>query len=241
MIGCRCQVCRSDDARDKRLRTAALVSIGNTNIAIDCGPDFRQQMLHAGIEHLDAIIITHEHNDHVIGLDDVRPFNFLQRRDMPVYATTSVGKELETRFAYVFNENPYPGAPRITLIPINKDQVFEIKGIPIRPIEVMHGSLPILGFRISDFAYLTDVLTISEEERSKLDGVDTLVLNALHHEPHATHLNLEQALAMISRLNPRRTFLTHMSHRIGLHAEVNRILPSGVALAHDDMHFYCNL
>lgn len=241
MIGCQCPVCKSDDPRDKRLRTAALVSVGDTNIAIDCGPDFRQQMLRTGIDHLDAIIITHEHNDHVIGLDDVRPFNFLQRRDMPVYATSRVGKELETRFAYVFHENPYPGAPRIKLFPITKDQVFEIRGIPVQPIEVMHGSLPILGYRIGDFAYLTDVLTIPEEESPKLDGVDTLVLNALHHEPHSTHLNLEQALAMVSRLKPRRTFLIHMSHRIGLHTEVNRYLPPGVALAHDDLHFYCNL
>lgn len=235
MIGCQCKVCTSADPRDKRLRTAALVSVNGINLAIDCGPDFRQQMLRANIHSLNGILVTHEHNDHVIGLDDVRPFNFLQKRDMPVFATDNVAAELKQRFAYAFDENPYPGAPMIKIHPITKEKSFEAAGVPVQPIGILHGKLPILGFRIGRFAYLTDVRYISPEELPKLSGIDTLVLNALHHTPHPTHLNLEQALALIHQIGPRKAFLTHMSHHIGLHAEVSAQLPIGVELAYDGL------
>lgn len=238
VIGCDCSVCASTDPRDKRLRTAALLSVAGKQIAIDCGPDFRAQMLSAGLSQLDAILITHQHNDHIIGLDDVRPFNFQNGTDMPVYCTGEVGEELQQRFAYVFaSQNRYPGAPQVKLHRICKDEPFEVAGLPFTPIEVMHGQLPVLGFRYADFAYLTDVRTIAESERSKLKGIDTLVLSALHHSPHHAHLTLEQALAMIEELCPKRAFLVHASHRMGLQAEVNAALPEGVQLGWDGLSF----
>ena len=235
VIGCDCLVCRSDDPRDKRLRTAALLQAGGQHIAIDCGPDFRQQILRTGIHSLDAILLTHEHNDHIIGLDDVRPFNFMNWSDMPVYATGRVLSELRRRFAYVFDEHPYPGAPMIQLREISKEHPFSVGGLRVTPVEVMHGRLPVLGFRVGAFAYLTDVRTISEAEMEKLYDLDVLVLSALHHREHHSHLNLEQALALIERLQPQRAYLTHMSHRMGRHAEINPTLPSGVELGYDGL------
>ncbi|WP_353480880.1 MBL fold metallo-hydrolase [Haliscomenobacter sp.] len=225
------------DLRDKRLRTAALLQWADTAVAIDCGPDFRQQMLAANAQHLDAIVMTHEHNDHIIGLDDVRPFNFKQGGDMPVFASEKVQKELKTRFAYVFTEGDkrYPGAPMVSLISIDKNTVFNIKGLTFVPIEVMHGKLPILGFRIGDFAYLTDVLAIEETEIHKLQNLHTLVVNALHHTEHYSHLNLTGALALIEQLKPKHSYLTHMSHRMGKHAEINKTLPDGVELGYDGL------
>ena len=225
------------DLRDKRLRTAALLQWGTTAIAIDCGPDFRQQMLAANVQHLDAIVMTHEHNDHIIGLDDVRPFNFKQGGEMPVFASEKVQKELKTRFAYVFTDGDkrYPGAPMVSLISIEKNTVFNIKGLSFKPIEIMHGKLPILGFRIGNFAYLTDVLHIEEAEMHKLRNLHTLVVNALHHTEHHSHLNLTGALDLIDQLKPERSYLTHMSHRMGKHAEVNATLPDGVELGYDGL------
>jgi phosphoribosyl 1,2-cyclic phosphate phosphodiesterase len=214
-----------------------MVRVGSATLVIDCGPDFRQQMLREEVSSLDAILITHEHNDHVIGLDDVRPFNFLQRRDMPVFATPRVALELRQRFAYAFSHEPYPGAPMINLEPIANNEPFFAAGIPIIPVEVMHGSLPVLGFRIGDFTYLTDVRAMSEEEIDKIKGCHTLILNALHHEPHYTHLNLEQALELIEIINPQRAFLTHMSHHMGRHAAVSELLPPNVFLGYDGLTF----
>jgi phosphoribosyl 1,2-cyclic phosphate phosphodiesterase len=213
--------------------------LGSTSVAIDCGPDFRQQMLAARVQHLDAIVMTHEHNDHIVGLDDVRPYNFKQGGDMPVFATEKVQKELRTRFAYVFAEGHkrYPGAPMVSLIQIDKKTVFTIKEISFTPIEVMHGKLPILGFRIGDFAYLTDVLLVEEPEVYKLQNLHTLVVNALHHTEHYSHLNLEGALDLIQTLKPQRSFLTHMSHRMGKHAAINKTLPFGVELGYDGLQF----
>ncbi len=235
VIGCDCIVCRSGDPRDKRLRTAALLQAGGRNIAIDCGPDFRQQMLRVGVHTLDAILLTHEHNDHIIGMDDVRPFNFMNWTDMPVYATGRVGSELRRRFAYVFEENPYPGAPMIQLQEISKEHPFPVGELTVIPVEVMHGRLPVLGFRIGPFAYVTDVRTISEAEQEKLHGLDVLVISALHHREHHSHLNLEQALELIARLQPRRAYLTHMSHRMGRHAEISPTLPKNVELGYDGL------
>ncbi|HMQ60729.1 MAG TPA: MBL fold metallo-hydrolase [Flavilitoribacter sp.] len=235
VIGCDCEVCLSTDERDKRLRTSALLQSGDHNFVIDCGPDFRQQMLRAGVRTLDAILLTHEHNDHVIGMDDVRPFNFSMGKDMPIYAAQRVEAELKKRFAYVFDSNPYPGAPRLQLRPISKDQRFEIEGVVFQPVEVCHGQLSVLGFRVGDFAYLTDMSGIAEAELQKLSGVRTLVVNALHHKPHYSHFNLEQAIDFIGRVGPGQAYLTHISHRMGKYGEV--ILPPGIALAYDGLSF----
>ena len=235
VIACDCAACQSDDLRDKRLRTSILVSHNNTNIVVDAGPDFRQQMLRANVKDIDAVLITHEHNDHIIGLDDVRPFNFRQEKNMRVYATEQVQKDLKHRFEYIFKENPYPGAPRLELHTINKADSFEVDGIPIIPIETLHGELPVLGFRFGDFTYLTDAKTFSKEEFEKIKGTKILVLSALHHHPHHSHLSLTEALEIIELLQPETAYLTHISHRMGKTSEVEQILPSNVSFAYDGL------
>lgn len=237
VIGCHCEVCRSDDPHDQRLRTSALLQIGNCHIVIDCGPDFRQQMLRVGVEHLHAILITHEHNDHVMGMDDVRPFNFMQKRDMPIFSTAQVAKELRARFAYAFEANPYPGAPRLMLHEINAQTPFYIEDIEIQPIEVQHGQLSVLGFRIGRFVYITDMKHIAPSELWKLAECDTLVINALNQQGHHSHMGLNEALDFIQQVKPRQAFITHISHTMGRHAQVSRLLPEGVALAWDGLCF----
>ncbi|MEN0005950.1 MAG: MBL fold metallo-hydrolase [Bacteroidota bacterium] len=226
--------------RDKRLRTSILFQSDTTAIAVDSGPDFRQQMLRANIQHLDAILMTHEHNDHIIGLDDVRPFNFMNRTDMPVYATARVSTALQERFAYIFAAQRYPGAPMVKLEEIHAQQSLQIGDFTIQPIEVLHGRLPVLGYRVGDFAYITDMKTISDAEFEKLQGVATLVVNALHHSMHHSHLNLEEALAFVERLQPKQAYLTHISHRMGLHAMVQPKLPPNVQLAYDGLEIFVN-
>jgi len=210
-----------------------LIQANGKNIVIDAGPDFRQQMLRAGVSHLDAVILTHEHNDHIIGIDDVRPFNFRQKQDIPVYASERVQAELKKRFEYIFAENKYPGTPSLQLHTISKNQPFEIEGIPILPIEVIHGRLPVLGFRFGDFTYITDARTIDDFEKEKIKGTKVLIINALHYFEHYSHLNVEQALELINELQPEKTYITHVSHYMGLAAEVNKILPDNVELAYD--------
>lgn len=236
VVGCSCEVCRSSDPRDKRLRTAAMLAVEGKHLVIDIGPDFRQQMLRAAPPRLDGILITHEHNDHVVGLDDVRPFNYIQREDMPVYCTAPVGAELKRRFSYAFDEDPYPGAPVIRFHTIQKEVPFEAAGVAVTPIGILHGTLPILGFRVHDVAYLTDVRYIEEEELLKLQNLDVLVISALFHSPeHHSHLTVPQALSLIERIGPRRAYLTHMSHRVGLHRELAAMLPAGVMPAYDGL------
>ncbi|MBX2871954.1 MAG: MBL fold metallo-hydrolase [Saprospiraceae bacterium] len=234
IIGCDCPVCQSTNPKDNRLRTSALLQVGDQQVSIDCGPDFRQQMLRAKVSHLDGLLFTHAHNDHIIGLDDVRPFNFRQKKDMPVYATVEVQQALTKRFDYVFEPNPYPGAPMVVLKTI-ENRPFEIEGIPIQPVQFLHGKLFVLGFRIGNLAYLTDMKTISTEEKAKLRNLKTLVINALHYKAHHSHLNLEEALALIEELAPEKAYLTHVSHRMGLYDEVNPTLPAGVELAYDGL------
>ena len=235
VIGCDCEVCTSTNPKDNRLRCSMMISTEETNLAIDCGPDFRQQMMRTGISRLDAVLLTHQHNDHIIGMDDVRPFNFRSRKNMSVYATTSVQSELKERFAYIFAKDPYPGAPRLELITIDKTTPFQINDIKVQPIEVMHGYMPVLGFRFDNFTYITDAKTITDEEFSKLGGTEIMVLNALHHRKHHSHLNLEEALEWIERIAPKKAYLLHISHLMGKHDEVNNQLPENVELAYDGL------
>jgi phosphoribosyl 1,2-cyclic phosphate phosphodiesterase len=211
------------------------LKIKDLSLVVDCGPDFRQQMLRESIRSLDAILITHEHNDHVIGLDDVRPFNFMSGRNMEVYATGQVQDQLRQRFSYVFAINAYPGAPRIQFQTLDPKLPFQVGGVEILPVQYWHGRLPVLGFRIEDFAYLTDFKSIEPEELDKVKGLHTLIISALHHKPHHSHLNLEEALAMVRKIGPKRAFFTHMSHRMGFHQEIEKSLPEGVHLAFDGL------
>lgn len=235
VIGCDCEVCSSKDPKDKRLRSSVMVSKNNKNILVDIGPDFRQQILNNNIKDLHAIVLTHEHNDHIIGLDDVRPFNFLYRKNMPIYCVGRVAKDLKIRFAYIFNHNPYPGSPRVEINLINEYDSFEVEGLDIMPIEVFHGKLSVLGFRFDDFTYITDAKTFPEASIEKIKGSKILVLNALHHNEHHSHLNLEQALEFINFIHPEKAYLVHISHNMGLHKVVNNKLPKNVSLAHDGL------
>ena len=217
------------------MRTSIFLESSDSKILIDCGPDLRQQMLRAGVKSLDAVVLTHEHNDHIIGLDDIRPFNFMQKKEMNVFASDRVAHELMRRFSYVFADKRYPGAPMVHLKKIDKSTPFEINTVPILPIEAQHGSIPVLGFRINNFTYLTDVKTITDTELEKVKGTEYLVLNALHQKPHFSHLSLQEALDLIKILQPKQAYLTHISHRMGLHEEVSKLLPENVSLAYDGL------
>ncbi|MEZ0607926.1 MBL fold metallo-hydrolase [Fibrella sp. WM1] len=234
LIGCQCPVCRSVDFRDKRLRTSVHIAVAGKSFVIDTGPDFRQQVLRLGLLTLDAVLFTHEHKDHTAGLDEVRAYNFRSGQDMPIYARESVLQQLEREFAYIFAEFRYPGVPRIITNMI-RNEPFEVQGVPITPIEVMHHKLPVFGFRIGDFTYLTDLNYISDDELAKVRGTRVLVLDALRHEPHLSHFTLSEALALVERIQPERTYLTHISHQMGLHREVNQSLPAGVRLGYDGL------
>ena len=235
VIGCRCAVCRSTDPRDNRLRTAAMFEVGDVRIAVDMGPDFRQQMLRAGIDDVRAVLITHEHNDHVSGLDDLRPINFLHNRDIPVYGLSRVLDDIRGRFAYAFDDAYiYPGKPRVITRTV-EDSAFTVENVTVTPLPADHGGLPVLGYRIGSAAYLTDVKTLPPATLDRLEGLDVLVLNALRRRPHPTHLNIDEACALAERLRPRRCILTHISHDMGLHADVSGSLPAGVELGFDGL------
>lgn len=235
VISCDCDVCRSTDPKDNRLRTSILFSWDNLNVVIDAGPDFRQQMLRNKVKQLDAILITHEHNDHMIGLDDIRPFNFINKAEILVFAQPRVQEDLQKRFAYVFKENPYPGAPSIRFSTIENNRNIDIQGHEFIPIKVDHGGLEIFGFRVGDFAYITDAKRVEEEEIEKLKGVKKLVVNALHRRPHHSHFNLEEAIEFINEVNPQEAYLTHISHRMGSHQETSLELPDHIYLAYDGL------
>ncbi|WP_128544853.1 MBL fold metallo-hydrolase [Larkinella soli] len=234
LIGCECEVCRSVDFRDKRLRTSVHLQVGGKSIVIDTGPDFRQQVLREGIRHLDAVVFTHEHKDHTAGLDEVRAYNFRQGIDIPVYARHRVLNQLQTEFAYIFAEKRYPGIPRLRLHEISGEP-FDVEGVRFTPIDVLHHRLPVYGFRIHDFTYLTDLNFIPESEVEKIAGTRILVLDALQREPHLSHFTLREAIAVAERFRAERTYLVHISHKLGLHREVEKELPPSIRLGYDGL------
>lgn len=234
VIACRCAVCMSLDYRDKRLRTSVLIEQHNTSFVIDTGPDFRQQMLRERVTKLDAVVFTHSHKDHTAGLDDVRAFNHLQQRDMPVYGDPYVLEALKKEFSYVFSEHKYPGIPSLELHEVS-NKAFVIGDATLTPIEVMHYKLPVFGYRIQDFTYITDANYISEEEKAKIKGSKVIVLNALHKETHISHFNLEQAIALLTELKPEKAYLIHLGHRMGLHSDVSKELPDFIEIAYDGL------
>jgi phosphoribosyl 1,2-cyclic phosphate phosphodiesterase len=235
-IGCRCDVCTSSDKRDIRFRASVLVETEGKRILIDCGPDFRMQVLKAletdYFTDLQAVLLTHEHYDHVGGLDDLR--TFCRTGALSVYAEDYVAKTIHNRISYVFEAHKYLGVPNLLLIPI-ENKPFSVSGIEIIPIRLMHGNLPIFGYRIENFAYLTDLKTIPEEEFEKLKDIHTLVINALRHQEHIAHQNVESALSMIEKIKPKQAYLTHMSHHFGLHSAMERMLPENVFIAYDGL------
>lgn len=234
VIACRCEVCTSVDYRNKRLRSSVLVKTDRFQAVIDTGPDFRQQMLRERVDHLDAALFTHAHKDHTAGLDDIRSFNFLQKTEIPAFGQQNTLDQLKTEFAYVFAEKKYPGIPRISLNTIDKEP-FELKGVQVTPIEVMHHKLPVLGFRIGGFTYITDANFIEPSEKKKILNSDVLVINALQKAEHISHFTLDEALALIKEVKPQKAYLTHISHKLGLHAEVSKELPENVFLAYDGL------
>lgn len=240
IIGSNHPVCLSKDPKDKRLRSSVLIQWENFNYVIDCGPDFRQQMLKTGCRHLDGVLFTHEHADHTAGLDDIRPF-FFRQGDIPIFATESVLANLTARFGYIFDsENKYPGAPAVKVHTIDKNHNFSIGNKEVIPIEVMHNRLPVMGYRIGNFSYLTDVKYIQEEQLEKIKNSEVLVVNALRIEPHPTHLNLEEALELVASLKPKKAYFTHISHLLGFHDQVSERLPENVYLAYDNLQINTN-
>ena len=235
VIACDCKVCNSSNVCDKRLRTSAMITIEGINYIIDSGPDFRQQMLREKVQDIRAILFTHEHKDHIAGMDDVRAFNFKHKKNIDVYCDLNVQKALIREYPYVFSDIKYPGVPEVKVNQISVDQSFKIDGNLFTPIEVMHYKLPVLGFRIGNLTYITDAKTIAENEIKKVKGSKVLVVNALRISEHISHFNLEQALSFIKKINPERAYLTHISHLLGKHEEVTKLLPDNVFLAYDGL------
>ncbi|MES2590013.1 MAG: MBL fold metallo-hydrolase [Bacteroidota bacterium] len=237
LIACECHVCKSTDSKDKRLRCALLISDSGENFVIDSGPDFRQQMLRESVKSLSGILFTHEHKDHLAGLDDVRAFNHKDKKPMEIYCDTNVQTALQREFHYVFQENSYPGIPKLNINIINKNKFTLPNGLEIQPIEALHYKLPVLGFRFNNFTYLTDAKTVSEEEREKIRGSKTLIINCLHEYEHVSHFNLKEVLEFIEDVKPEKTYLTHISHYFGTHEEITKKLPANVFPAYDGLSF----
>ncbi len=236
VIGCQCKVCRSRNPKDNRLRTSALVEWGSYKYVIDCGPDFRMQMLREGISDIDGILFTHEHSDHTAGLDDIRPIFFQKNKPIPIFALQRVLSDLSKRYGYIFTkEHKYPGAPDVAENVIEAGKVFFISDKEVLPLHILHGKLPILGYKIGKFAYITDAKYIDKNTLNALQNLDLLIINALHHREHQTHLNLQEALALIEQLHPKKAVLIHVSHYMGLYDEVQKTLPKNVVLAYDGM------
>lgn len=235
VIACQCEVCKSGDPRDNRLRCSVLLETAEENYVIDAGPDFRQQMLREGVRTLRGVLFTHEHKDHIAGLDDVRAFNFLEDRDMEIYCSPRVEEALRREYGYAFDGNPYPGIPQLNINTIGNQPFFLPDKTQVIPVEVMHYKLPVTAFRMGDFAYITDAKTIDAEETEKLKGVKVLIINALRREPHLSHFNEEEALRQIDIIQPEIAYLTHISHLYGKHADIEKLLPPNVRVAYDGL------
>ena len=234
VIACDCKVCKSENPKDSRLRTSILIEENNQTIVIDTGPDFRQQMLRENVQKLDAIVFTHQHKDHVAGMDDIRAFNYKFKKDMDIYCTAEVEEALIREFPYVFSAYKYPGVPEIKVHNI-KNEPFIINGVELIPIEGLHYKLPVFGYRIKDFVYLTDVSFVSEREKEKMKGAEVIVLDALRKTPHISHFTMEQAVELLEELKPKQGYLIHISHLMGLHNEVVKELPNFIKPAHDGL------
>ena len=235
VIACPCPVCHSNDPHDKRLRSSLLIETDTANVVIDSGPDFRQQMLRENVLHLDAIVFTHEHKYHIAGMDDIRAYNFIQKKSMDIYAEPRVQHALKREFSYVFAEYKYPGIPQVTLHTIENNHNFHINGLEFTPIRVYHYRLPIFGFRFGDVTYITDAKYIPAAEMEKIKGTRFLILNALRKKKHLTHFTLEEALEVVRLIRPEKAYFTHISHQMGFHREVQAELPENVFLAYDGL------
>ncbi len=234
VIACDCNVCASSNPLDKRLRSSALIITNCNTISIDAGPDFRQQMLRENVKRLDAILITHDHKDHIGGLDDIRAYNWILQKPMDIYASEEALKRIRIEFAYAFHEDKYPGVPEINLKTIG-NHPFTINDDTIIPIRALHGNLPVLGFRVGNVSYLTDASLIEDKEKEKMRGCKAIIINGLRKLKHHSHFNLEEAVALLKDLNPEKGYITHISHQLGLHEEVNRELPAGIELGYDGL------
>ncbi|HEX2936852.1 MAG TPA: MBL fold metallo-hydrolase [Bacteroidales bacterium] len=236
VIACPCEVCHSTNPKDSRLRTSLLIEINDIHIVIDSGPDFRQQMLNADVKTLDAILFTHEHRDHIAGLDDVRAYNYIQQQPMDVYAEERVQNAIMNEFDYIFAEHKYPGIPQVNMHKIDKHP-FEVQGIAVVPIRVMHMRLPVLGFRIGDLTYITDANFISDEEKHKIRGSKVIIITGLRKQKHISHFSLSEAVELLEEFKPEKGYITHISHQMGFHNEVQAELPPNIALAYDNLTF----
>lgn len=234
MIACECEVCTSTDKKDYRLRSSILVESENTKLVVDTGPDFRYQMLREHVRHLDAIVFTHPHKDHLAGLDDIRAFNYITKQPIDVYADSLTEEAVRRDFYYAFSDTKYPGIPELNLNTITLDP-FIVGDIPITPILVWHMKMPVMGFRFGKFTYITDANRIDEESKEKIRGSEVLVLNALRREKHISHFNLEEAINMVQELKVPTAYFTHISHQLGRHQEVEKELPKGIHLAYDGL------
>ena len=239
VIACDCEVCLSSNKKDNRLRSSVMIEVDNINLVIDTGPDFRQQMLREKVEKVDAVLFTHHHKDHVAGMDDIRAFNYRWKKDMQLYCTKPTQEALKREFPYVFSEIKYPGIPEVK-INIIKNEPFKIQDTTVIPIKAQHYMMPVFGFRINNFVYLTDVSAISELEKEKMEGADLIILDALRKKEHISHFNLQQALALLEELKPKKALLIHISHYMGLHDEVNNELPNHIKLAYDGQQIILN-
>ena len=235
VIACPCRVCHSGDPRDQRLRSSLLIENGGTTVVIDSGPDFRQQMLRENVLHLDAILFTHEHKDHIAGMDDIRAYNFIQKKPMDIWAEPRVQHALRREFAYVFAEYKYPGIPQVNLHTIREGEPFQIGSLTFLPLRVMHYRLPIVGFRFGDCTYISDAKSLPPSTMEKIHGTRCLILNALRKKHHLTHLTLEEALEIVEQVRPEQAWFTHISHLMGFHREVEKELPPHVHLAYDGL------
>jgi phosphoribosyl 1,2-cyclic phosphate phosphodiesterase len=234
IICCECAVCKSNNPKDNRLRSSILIESETTKVIIDAGPDFRQQLLRKNLKSLDAVVFTHEHKDHIAGLDEVKAFNYFNKMKMPVYATERVQAALKREFAYIFSEEKYPGIPEIDLHTIT-DEPICINDITLLPIDVIHYKMPVKSYRIGNFTYITDANYISESEKEKIKGSEVIVVNALRKEPHLSHYTFAEAIELMKELNPKKAYFTHISHQLGLHQDVSQELPDFIELAYDGL------